>query len=98
MLQDAYQKEMCKFDRERVLPAWDGLITRQQGQLEALGVPNMFVTSDPRDTEVRFINRRLHTPTNAIPLSFLSALPMGLAQPQRQKQIINVLLGLVGNG
>ncbi|TEB35538.1 hypothetical protein FA13DRAFT_1352156 [Coprinellus micaceus] len=67
MLQDAYQKEMCKFDRERVLPAWDGLITRQQGQLEALGVPNMFVTSDPRDTE-------------------------------RQKQIINVLLGLVGNG
>lgn len=54
MLQDAYQTEMRKFDKERVLPAWDGLMARQQGQLETLGVPNMFVTSDPQATEVRY--------------------------------------------
>ncbi|KAJ3535419.1 hypothetical protein NMY22_g6503 [Coprinellus aureogranulatus] len=53
MLQDAYQKEIRKFDKERVLPAWDGLMARQQGRLGSLGVPNMFVTSDPQHTEVR---------------------------------------------
>ena len=96
MLQDAYQKEMGKFDRERVLPAWDGLITRQQGQLEALGVPNMFVTSDPRDTEVRFANRTPSPQLTPSRYHFLACL-CGLTQPQRQKQIIHVLLGLVGN-
>lgn len=66
MLQDAYQREIRKFDKERVLSAWDALAARQQAQLEALGVPNMFVTSEPKDKE-------------------------------RQKQIIQVLVGLVGN-
>ncbi|KJA24621.1 hypothetical protein HYPSUDRAFT_38689 [Hypholoma sublateritium FD-334 SS-4] len=53
MLSDAFKKEIYKFDDERVLPAWDGLISRQQGDLAQKGVPTMFVTSDVQDREVR---------------------------------------------
>ncbi|KAH6915222.1 hypothetical protein BKA70DRAFT_1258328 [Coprinopsis sp. MPI-PUGE-AT-0042] len=48
MLQDAYQRELRKFDEGRVLNAWDGLISKQQTRLESLGVPNMFVGSHPQ--------------------------------------------------
>ncbi|KAH9059306.1 hypothetical protein EDB87DRAFT_781543 [Lactarius vividus] len=50
-MSDAFQKELRKFDAERVLPAWDGLVRGQQARLEALKVPMMFVTNDPSDTE-----------------------------------------------
>ncbi len=35
-LSDNFQKEMRKFDVERVLPTWDGLVRGQQARLEAL--------------------------------------------------------------
>ncbi|KAH8979295.1 hypothetical protein EDB86DRAFT_3089199 [Lactarius hatsudake] len=50
-MSDAFQKELRKFDAERVLPAWDGLVRGQQARLEALKVPTMFVTNDPSDIE-----------------------------------------------
>jgi hypothetical protein len=52
-LSDGLQKELRKFDVERVLPAWDGLVQGQQARLEALKVPTMFVTSEAGDVEVR---------------------------------------------
>jgi hypothetical protein len=48
-MSDALQKELRKFDAERVLPTWDKLVQRQQSCLEALKVPAMFVTNDPSD-------------------------------------------------
>lgn len=42
MLNDAFRKELQKFDAERVLFAWDGLLRKQQSALEGLGVPTMF--------------------------------------------------------
>lgn len=47
MLSDAYAQEIRKFDKERVLPAWDGLIAQQQTALEQQDVPTMFSTSQP---------------------------------------------------
>jgi hypothetical protein len=56
MLSDACKKELRRFDSERVLVAWDGLITQQQEHLARLGVPTMFVTDVVADREVkRFI-------------------------------------------
>jgi len=52
-MSDAFRTELRKFDAERVLPAWDGLVRGQQARLEALKVPTMFVTNDAGDTEVR---------------------------------------------
>ncbi|KAG2071918.1 hypothetical protein BDR04DRAFT_1097576 [Suillus decipiens] len=42
MLNDAFRKELQKFDAERVLFVWDGLLRKQQSALEGLGVPTMF--------------------------------------------------------
>lgn len=50
-MSDAFRTELRKFDAERVLPAWNGLIRGQQARLEALKVPTMFVTNDTGDTE-----------------------------------------------
>lgn len=50
---ESFRAELQKFDRERVLPAWDGLVTKQQVALEALGVPAMFPTTLVADREVR---------------------------------------------
>ncbi|KAF9520756.1 hypothetical protein BS47DRAFT_1481137 [Hydnum rufescens UP504] len=41
-----FDKELDKYDRERVLVAWDELVERQQESLEKLGFPAMYVTSD----------------------------------------------------
>jgi hypothetical protein len=53
MMSDTFRRETRKFDLERVLPAWDGLITKQQSALHELGVPLMFVTSSKSDVEVK---------------------------------------------
>ncbi|KAI0723486.1 hypothetical protein C8Q76DRAFT_794419 [Earliella scabrosa] len=50
-LTDSFRSELLKFDRERVLPAWDGLVTKQQAALEALGVPAMFPATEAPDRE-----------------------------------------------
>lgn len=52
MMNDAFRKELQKFDSERVLFAWDGLLQKQQSSLEALGVPAMFPTDLRADREV----------------------------------------------
>lgn len=52
MMSNAFRQELGKFDLERALPAWDGLITKQQSALEELGVPTMFITSMAADREV----------------------------------------------
>ncbi|KAI0676765.1 hypothetical protein C8Q78DRAFT_999376 [Trametes maxima] len=50
-LTDSFRSELLKFDRSRTLPAWDGLLTKQQAALEALGVPAMFPTTQRADRE-----------------------------------------------
>ncbi|KAH9894168.1 hypothetical protein C8Q73DRAFT_694767 [Cubamyces lactineus] len=50
-LTDSFRAELAKFDRERILPAWDGLLTKQQAALESLGVPAMFPTAQQADRE-----------------------------------------------
>ncbi|KAJ7762815.1 hypothetical protein DFH07DRAFT_404910 [Mycena maculata] len=51
MLSQAYEKELKRFDAERVLPAWDGLVTSQQAALAQLRVPTMFPTAVKHDRE-----------------------------------------------
>ncbi|KAJ7162623.1 hypothetical protein C8R43DRAFT_1086492 [Mycena crocata] len=51
MLSHAYEKELKRFDAERVLPAWDGLVTSQQAALAQLKVPTMFPTAVKTDRE-----------------------------------------------
>ena len=80
---DSFRAELRKFDRERVLPAWDGLVTKQQTALEALGVPTMFPSTEATDREVRALCE--------IPLMML----MGTSTAQRQQQIMQVLGGVV---
>jgi hypothetical protein len=63
MMSDAYRKEMNKFDAERALIAWDGLVTKQQATLENLRVPAMFVTDVKTDREVRLLKRSAIVPT-----------------------------------
>jgi hypothetical protein len=58
-MSDTFRNELRKFDAQRVLPAWDGLVREQQSRLEALKVPTMFVTDDADDTEVRFFISRI---------------------------------------
>ncbi|KAG5352806.1 hypothetical protein C0989_000351 [Termitomyces sp. Mn162] len=51
-LQDGLKKALEKFDRERVLAAWDGLVSKQQTILSQHKVPTMFPTSQSIDREV----------------------------------------------
>ncbi|KIM45936.1 hypothetical protein M413DRAFT_23744 [Hebeloma cylindrosporum] len=51
MITDAFQKEIRKFDHERVIPAWDGLVARQQAELAQAHVPTMFVTGEAENLE-----------------------------------------------
>ncbi|EJF63051.1 alpha/beta-hydrolase [Dichomitus squalens LYAD-421 SS1] len=75
---DSFRAELRKFDRERALPAWDGLVTKQQIALEALGVPAMFPSTEVTDREVRALY--------GIPLMML----MWNATTQRQQKIMQV--------
>ena len=52
----AFERELEKFDRERVQPAWDSLVFRQQKAMESLGVPLMFVTDNPPERQVRLFS------------------------------------------
>ncbi|KAF9451997.1 hypothetical protein P691DRAFT_756746 [Macrolepiota fuliginosa MF-IS2] len=53
MLVDAHKKELRRFDRDRALPAWDSLVSRQQAKLQRLQVPTMHITSDPSVRELQ---------------------------------------------
>ncbi|KAJ7265845.1 hypothetical protein B0H12DRAFT_1099760 [Mycena haematopus] len=52
MLVQAYERELARFDSERALPAWDGLVTSQQAALAQLRVPTMYPTAVKTDREV----------------------------------------------
>ena len=47
----AYKRELHKFDAQRVIFAWDGLVSKQQAALESLGVPVMYVSDLASDRE-----------------------------------------------
>jgi len=51
MMNDAHRKDLQRFDRERVLLAWDALTQKQQAALETLGVPTMFATTSQADCQ-----------------------------------------------
>ena len=53
MLTEAFKKEIDKFDRDRVIPAWDGLVSRQQMDLAHNRVPTMFISNQAEDRQVR---------------------------------------------
>ncbi|KAJ3839872.1 hypothetical protein F5878DRAFT_614954 [Lentinula raphanica] len=40
MLSAALVKELKQFDLERALPAWDGLVLKQEERLAQLGLPD----------------------------------------------------------
>lgn len=54
MITDAFEKDIRRFDLERVIPAWDGLVARQQAELTQAHVPTMFVTGEAENLEVGF--------------------------------------------
>lgn len=51
MFNEAFRREVQKFDTERVLVAWDALAEKQQAALETLGVPTMFRTGSKENLE-----------------------------------------------
>ncbi|KAJ6538954.1 hypothetical protein B0H19DRAFT_1176364 [Mycena capillaripes] len=51
MLVQAYERELRRFDSERVLPAWDGLVTSQQAALAQLKIPTIYPTTVKADRE-----------------------------------------------
>ncbi|KAJ7229041.1 hypothetical protein GGX14DRAFT_616484 [Mycena pura] len=51
MLTQAYERELRRFDAERALPAWDGLVAKQQAALAQIGIPTMFPTDAKVDRE-----------------------------------------------
>lgn len=51
-MNDAYHGDLRRFDKERVVLAWDALIQKQQAALETLGVPTMFATTSQADCQV----------------------------------------------
>ena len=61
-MSESFQRELQKFDKERVLSAWDTLQRKQQGALEALNVPSVFVTDVASDLEVSRTVCRLIVP------------------------------------
>lgn len=85
MLSDAYKKELKKFDVERVLVAWDGLVAKQQAALENLRVPTMFKTDISTDREVTDL------------IGHKSSLSHLVTSEQRQQRVIQVLEGISGS-
>ncbi|TFL00634.1 hypothetical protein BDV98DRAFT_107413 [Pterulicium gracile] len=51
MLNHGYADELRKFNQNRVVPAWGGLVAQQQSRLRELQVPGMVMTSSPAERE-----------------------------------------------
>ena len=83
-MSDSFRMELRKFDAERVLPAWDGLVRGQQTRLEALKVPTMFVTNDAGDVEVRISD-----------ISFVVHPHATRSCWQKQRKVMHVLEGIL---
>lgn len=86
MLSDAYRNELAKFDRGRVLVAWDGLIAKQQASLEKMQVPTMHVTDLKAHREVCGNLSSLCTHSKYFSI-----------QIKRQQTVVGVLQGIAGN-
>ncbi|KAH9950101.1 Alpha/Beta hydrolase protein [Amylocystis lapponica] len=54
-MSDSFRRDLKKFDTERALVAWDGLVTKQQTTLETLGVPSMFPSASKTDRELSIL-------------------------------------------
>jgi hypothetical protein len=52
---DAFKKEIHNFDNGRAISAWDGLVARQQQELERMRVPAMFHTTVAQDRGVSIV-------------------------------------------
>ena len=86
-MSDAVQKELRKFDAERVRPSWEKLVRGQQARFEALKIPAMFVTDDKSDMEVRASHL------------FNVKSSFGVRHhPQKQRRVANVLEGILSVG
>ncbi|KLO15705.1 hypothetical protein SCHPADRAFT_920183 [Schizopora paradoxa] len=48
-MRDAFVKQLDNFNNDRVFPAWDAMMHRQQSKLESLGVPTMYKTESGAD-------------------------------------------------
>lgn len=44
-----FERELERYDRHRVIPAWDNLLKQQQEKLEVLGFPTFFPTTAAGD-------------------------------------------------
>lgn len=86
MLSDAYHNELAKFDKERVLVAWDGLIAKQQAALEKMQVPTMHVT-----------DVKAHRQVCGHSGSFLRTFSTYFIRIKRQQAVVGVLQGIAGN-
>ncbi len=82
MLNDAYKKDLKRFDMERALPAFDGLIAKQQAALARLNVPTMSVSDD---TDLREVSSTCLLAVANVERNIL----------QRQQRVMQVLTGLV---
>lgn len=81
-MSEAFKKEVSRFDRERVLFAWDCLMAKHQAQLESLECPAMFVTKIPGDLKVLGPHVVFYV----------------LIRFQRQQQVVGVLQGIISGG
>ena len=84
MITDAFKKEIRKFDHERVIPAWDGLVARQQTELAQAHVPTMFVTGEAENLEVSLCK------------IYLTFRRLTISASKRQRQVIGVLETIIG--
>lgn len=50
---DSFKKDLYRFDHEKVLPMWDGLIARQQTELADFSIPAMFVSNEKNDRQLQ---------------------------------------------
>lgn len=83
MINEAFKRDLKKFDRDQVLPAWDSLVYSQQTKLARYDVPAMFVTKSLPDRQVSGV---------WYVLEFWHLLKIEI---QRQQRVMKVLEGIV---
>lgn len=84
-MREGFVKQLDKFNKERVFPAWDALVHRQQAKLETLGVPTMYRTDSGADRHV-----------SSYKTMFVNLLNHLIRIVQRQQRIVQILEGVTG--
>ncbi|KAJ3760495.1 hypothetical protein EV360DRAFT_39717 [Lentinula raphanica] len=59
MLSAALVKELKQFDLERALPAWDGLVLKQEERLAQLGLPDTLFKAEVSERKVSTLTFRV---------------------------------------